>query len=217
MKCPHCMVAFHDRTRYVYLDNDIEGTWGIGMETCPACNRLILYLIDATWTSTASAVDIKKARLIRPKGTTRPPCPGEVPPAIAEDYIEACLVLPDSPKASAALSRRCLQNILREKAKVTHGSLADEIQEVLDAKTLPPYIAEVVDLVRTIGNFAAHPIKSTKSGEIIPVEPGEAECNLDVIEALFDFYFVQPVLLQKKRDAINQKLTDAGKKPIKTT
>ena len=36
---------------------------------------------------------------------------------------EACLVLPDSPKASVALSRRCLQHILREAAKVKHGDL----------------------------------------------------------------------------------------------
>jgi hypothetical protein len=29
--------------------------------------------------------------------------------------------------------------------------------------------------VRTIGNFAAHPIKSTSTGTIVDVEPGEAE------------------------------------------
>jgi hypothetical protein len=32
-----------------------------------------------------------------------------------------------------------------------------------------------LDAIRTIGNFAAHPIKSTSSGEIVDVEPGEAE------------------------------------------
>jgi len=68
--------------------------------------------------------------------------------------------------------------------------------------------------VRLIGNFAAHPVKSQKSGEILDVEPGEAEWTLDVLEELFDFYFVQPAKLQAKRAALNAKLVEAGKKPL---
>ncbi len=33
----------------------------------------------------------------------------------------------------------------------------------------------------------------------MPVEVGEADWNLDVLEALFDVYFVQPAALQKKK------------------
>ena len=119
------------------------------------------------------------------------------------DYREACLVLADSPKASAALSRRCLQHILREKAGVRQGNLYNEIQEVLSSNSLPSDIAESIDLIRNIGNFAAHPTKSESSGEIVPVEPGEAEWCLDVIEMLYDFYFVRPDTNKKKREAIN--------------
>jgi hypothetical protein len=125
------------------------------------------------------------------------------------------MVLPDSSKASAALSRRCLQNLLREAAKVKPGNLADEIQQVIDGKSLPSQLAEAIDAVRNIGNFAAHPLKSQSTGEILPVEPEEAEWNLDVLESLFDFYFVQPAILAKKCDALNIKLSDAGKKPMK--
>jgi hypothetical protein len=74
---------------------------------------------------------------------------------------------------------------------------------------------ESLDAVRNIGNFAAHPIKSTASGEVIDVEPGEAEWNLDVLESLFDFYFVQPAALRKKQDALNAKLKEAGKPEMK--
>jgi len=80
---------------------------------------------------------------------------------------------------------------------------------------LPSYIIDVIDAIRNIGNFAAHPLKSEKTGEILPVEPVEAEWNLDVIEALFDFYFVQPAVARKKRAALDQKLKEAGKKPMK--
>lgn len=128
------------------------------------------------------------------------------------DYQEACLVLADSPKASAALSRRCLQHLLRDHFKVKNGNLYDEIGQILPS--LPSYLAEALDAVRAIGNFAAHPLKSTNSGEVVDVEPGEAEWSLDVLESLFDFCFVQPAVMQKKRDAINLKLDDAGKSAL---
>jgi Domain of unknown function (DUF4145) len=86
---------------------------------------------------------------------------------------------------------------------------------VLDSKSLPTHLGEAVDAVRNIGNFAAHPIKSTNTGEIVDVESGEAEWLLDVLEGLFDFYFVQPAMLQKKKQALNKKLADAGKPPMK--
>jgi hypothetical protein len=153
--------------------------------------------------------------LIRPKAAACAPLSPEVPANLAEDYREACLVLTDSAKASAALSRRCLQNLLREHAGAQPGDLNREIQQVLDAGKLPSYLTKAIDAVRAIGNFAAHPIKSTNSGEVIAGEPGEAEWLLDTLEGLFDFYFVQPATLQKKRDALNAKLVDAGKNRLK--
>ena len=156
-----------------------------------------------------------RERLCYPKGISRTPLGPEIPEHLANDYAEACLTLPDSPKASAALSRRCLQTILREKAGVKRSDLVNEIQQVLDSGKLPSHIVESLDGIRNIGNFAAHPIKSTATGEIIEVEPGEAEWNLDTLESLFDFYFTQPAATKRKRDALNAKLKAAGKPPMK--
>jgi hypothetical protein len=153
--------------------------------------------------------------MIRPKGTNRPPCPPEVPPILAKDYIEACTVFFDSAKAAAALGRRCLQNLLRDTVKVEPGDLSGEIQQVLDSGKLPSALHDSIDAIRNIGNFAAHPIKSQQTGSIIDVEPGEADWTLDVLEELFDFYFVLPATIQKKKDAFNKKLQEAGKPPIK--
>jgi hypothetical protein len=105
--------------------------------------------------------------------------------------------------------------MLREKACVKPSSLDKEIQELLDSGKLPSHLAESLDSVRNIGNFAAHPMKCKTTGEILPVETGEAEWNLEVIEALFDFFFVQPEMLKQKRAALNQKLEKAGKPPMK--
>jgi hypothetical protein len=75
------------------------------------------------------------------------------------------VLITDSPKASAALGRRCLQHLLREAAKVKPGNLADEIQQVIDSGKLPSDLAESIDAIRNLGNFAAHPMKSQHSGK----------------------------------------------------
>ena len=99
---------------------------------------------------------------------------------------EACLVIGDSEKASAALSRRCLQKLLIEKAGAQEkANLDSQIQVVIDSSTLPSHLMEAMDGVRVVGNFAVHPIKSTHTGEVIDVEPGEAEWLLDTLERLF--------------------------------
>ncbi len=94
-----------------------------------------------------------------------------------------------------------------------HSNLSNEIDEAMSS--LPSHLAGAIDAVRNIGNFAAHPIKSERTGEVVDVEPGEAEWNLDTLEGLFDHYFTQPTLLQEKREALNAKLADAGKPALK--
>lgn len=222
MKCPHCRVEFYNRDESTVLGEDADGHWKVVHTKCPACSRFIIRLVngDAIQVQTPRGFAIPdvtetKVFLVRPKTSSRPPCPTEVPKEIATYYEQACLVLSDSPEASAALSRKCLQHILREVAHVKPSDLAKEIQEVLDRNTLPSYIASGIDAVRNIGNFAAHPLKSQRTGEIISVEQGEAEWNLDILETLFDFYYVQPAILQQKREALNQKLKEAGKPPMK--
>lgn len=219
MKCPHCLVEFHDNQEPIAIGDDKEARWHFIRQTCPACERFVLHLTSQNAAYRADGTrymtNHRKALLIWPRKPSRIPLPKEVPAPFADDYNEACLVISDSPKASAALGRRCLQHLLREKAGVKKADLADEIQQVIDSGKLPSHLAESLDAIRNIGNFAAHPIKSKTSGEVVDVEPGEAEWNLDVLEALFDFYFVQPEMIRRKRAALNQKLGDVGKPPMK--
>ena len=220
MKCPHCRVEFHYEVKTIYIGNYSDGEWVLLISVCPACKKIILRLLNGYGVYNKVTGDVyfnhaEKDFIAYPKSSLRPPCPTEVPKEFSEDYNEACLVISDSPKVSAALSRRCLQNILREVAKVKPNNLDKEIQQVIDIGTLPSHIVDVIDAIRNIGNFAAHPFKSEKTGEILPVEPMEAEWNLDVLEALFDFYFVQPTVIKKKRAVLDQKLKEAGKKPMK--
>ena len=106
----------------------------------------------------------------------------------------------------------CLQHILREKAGVKNmNDLAKAIQEVLDNPAIPSDVSTTLDMVRNIGNFSAHPNKSLRTGEIVDVEPMEAEWCLDTIEILFDFYFVRPTDIETRKRAVNEKLAETGK------
>ena len=220
MKCPHCLVEFHDAVETIPLGEDPDGFWFLDKRQCPACVRLVLQLnaknkVDFQVMGMLAGTQELVRYLVRPKAASRPAPPPEVPAAFQVEYVEAALVLTDSPQASAALSRRCLQHLLREKVGVKPSDLAREIDEVLNTGQLPSHLSEAIDAVRNIGNFAAHPIKSSNSGEVLPVEPGEAEWTLDVLDGLFDFYFVQPFLLEQKRAALNAKLAAANKPPLK--
>ena len=219
MECPHCTVSIHPAFVVTNLNSTggDNSQWQARAMFCPSCKRAIIFLTDGVFGRAGGSVtwfERGQLFLAYPKSALRPKAPKEVPSDIAEDYNEACLVFGDSPKASAALSRRCLQAILRSQ-NFNQKDLAPAIQAALDSNTLPSSIAENLDAVRNIGNFAAHPTKDTSSGSVVPVEPDEAEWNLDVLESLFDLYFVQPAIAKAKRDALNAKLTAAGKPPMK--
>jgi len=212
MKCPHCREGFFEQMVGHGIGSDEEGSWAMQWVRCPSCNRFTIRLKNVL-----AGVRADRLFIVHPKTGARP-VPPEVPAEFADDFTEACLVLADSPKASAALSRRCLQHLLvKQHPDPLEGmyTLDDQIQAVIDGKKLPSRLADAIDAVRVIGNFAAHPIKSKSTGEIVEVEPGEADWLLDTLEGLFDFYFVLTSDLQKKRDALNAKLDDAGRRRLK--
>jgi hypothetical protein len=214
-KCPHCLIGFANQwwsdPIHFHPIAAKDGSWGYRATVCTSCElpiiELGIYTPPKTFTGRVRAW---------PKGTARLPLPPEVGEDFSADYKEACAVLEVSPKASAALSRRCLQHLLREHVKVKPADLSKEIQEVLDSHALPSDLASELDAIRNVGNFAAHPMKSTNSGAILDVEPEEAEWTLTVLEELFDFYFVRTAKRSAQRAALNAKISGAGKPPLKT-
>jgi len=218
MKCPYCDIAFHDNYQQIFLGEDIDGQWALRHMKCPACNKLIAQLINGNFEVIGDNYDcewvlkeISNIILVKPKSRKSVSLDQSIPLKLRNDYKEACLILHDSPKASAALSRRCLQHLLRDYAKVNKSSLYNEIQEVIDREELPNYIAESIDAIRNIGNIAAHPNKEQNTSEIVDVEFEEAEWCIEVLDALFDFYFVRPKKEQQKKDNLNNKLKRMGK------
>lgn len=212
--CPHCSVNFPLQVGTKPVTSKHEGHWWVQHTHCPACEKAIIWLLYSrsivygpTYHTPSGTL---VTTLVYPRGTNRQPVPTEVPDEYAEDYREACLILRDSPKASAALSRRCLQHVLREKAGIKSNNLFEEIQKVRGS--LPSNIASLLDVPRDIGNIAAHPMKNADTGLIVSVEPWEAEWCLEIIEALFDYYFVMPAKNAARKRRLNEKMEQARKK-----
>lgn len=113
--------------------------------------------------------------------------PDYVPKAIKSDYREAVLISELSPKASATLSRRCLQGILRDYWQVKPGRLVDEIKEIVPQ--VDPLTWDAIDSTRKIGNIGAHMEKDIDT--IVEVDPEEATLLIHLIETLIENCYVQ--------------------------
>jgi hypothetical protein len=208
MKCPHCQQGIQE----VYKGGGAtveagDAKWTLNACICPLCSGPIIRVLRQP----SSAKTPPELIMAYPHTDSLRPVPTEVPDPYREDFTQACAVLSFSPMASAALSRRNLQAILRDRAGTKKKDLFDQIEEVIASGKIPSHIADDLHAVRNIGNFAAHEIKSKITGAIVEVETGEAEWNLDVLESLFDFYFVEPTKAAKRRAELNKKLKEAGK------
>jgi hypothetical protein len=139
---------------------------------------------------------------LKPESSAKP-FPDYIPAAILQDYEEACLICSLSPKASAALSRRCLQGIIRDFWRIVKARLIDEINELkgkIDSTTW-----QAIDAVRSIGNIGAHMEKDINL--IVDVEPNEADMLLRLIEVLLQEWYVN----RYEREQHMQKVIAAAK------
>jgi uncharacterized protein DUF4145 len=181
---------------------------------CPFCHELMGTLNIMSGGTDARGLPYHKQRTILPIDGPSRPIPTTVPAVIAQEYREACAILEPSPRASAAMSRRCLQSLLTLTGRATNHDLSKAIDELVERAELPAILSKELDAVREIGNFGAHPRKSLATGEVLDVEPGEAEWNITVLEHLFDFYYRELPERQARRDALNDKLRATGHRPL---
>ncbi|WP_223851285.1 MULTISPECIES: DUF4145 domain-containing protein [Cupriavidus] len=124
--------------------------------------------------------------------------PDYVPHPIVEDYNEACLIQSLSPKASATLSRRCLQGIIRDFFGISKGTLAEEIKAIEDKVDAETW--KSIDAVRSIGNIGAHMEKDINV--IVEVDADEAAHLVWLIELLVEDWYVARHERQLKHQSI---------------
>ena len=121
--------------------------------------------------------------------------PEYIPEPLREDYYEACRIRDLSPKASATLSRRCIQGMIRDFCGISKATLYEEIETLKnqsdtgnEPKGVDAEAVEALHHVRSIGNIGAHMQRDIDI--IVPVDPGEAQALIELIELLFDEWYV---------------------------
>ena len=116
-----------------------------------------------------------------------------------------------SPKASATLSRRCLQGMIRDFWGIKKDKLfvaINELQGKVDAVSW-----EAIQAVRKVGNIGAH--MEADVNLIIDVDPEEAELLTGLLETLFEEWYVAKHERDSKMAALKKLADDkeAAKKP----
>jgi hypothetical protein len=197
MECPHCHSEFTATPHVFALGEDQDGTWQISSARCDICDRLIVN-VCAKDGPTYPAL---------PQSSMRPRLSPDVPVDYADDYHAACQVYSYSPQSTAALGRRLLQHLLADKAGAGDGDLVDQIRHAVLGADMPGYLKQGLQMYSRLAKLDSAPSKSVHPEALARVEPGEAEWLLDVLQSMFDLYFVQPARLQRKQDSIEEMIT----------
>ncbi|ELS5669470.1 TPA: DUF4145 domain-containing protein [Citrobacter freundii] len=103
-----------------------------------------------------------------------------------------------SPKASATLSRRCLQGMIRNVWNVKPARLVDEIKAI--EGQIESGMWKAIDAIRNIGNIGAH--MENDINVIVDVDPDEAEMLIGLLELLIQEWYIERHERQLRVEAI---------------
>ena len=227
--CPHCRVCsrqewgylrsrdFNDKdydsntkydgpefvdpnTGYEYPDSNIKyvGPDPLGdicldnsfaVSRCDHCKKWVLW---------------KDLKIIYPRSITVENPNSDMPEVAKKLYMESAQILQDSPRASAALLRLALQEILNE---VVKGGVKNNINENIGilSEKVDETTQRALDLIRINGNNAAH--------------LGETQIEEKTAEYMFNLLniIVQKIISDKKQidDSYNNDVSENQKKSIK--
>lgn len=197
-QCPYCsmiMPISSETTQYRYpsFTSDL-GHFNTGINNqyitrdsclkitfykCPNCNQHTIF-------AKGIGKDIEDVNLpIRPLSSAKQ-FPNYIPETIRNDYEEACSIINLSPKASATLSRRCLQGMIHDFWDIKLKNLNQEITALKDK--IPIDLWQSIDALRELGNIGAHMEKDTDV--IVDIDPNEAEFLIKLIELLMKEWYI---------------------------
>lgn len=227
--CPYCgksQMSSDQNTQYsgdqLYVGDNEFGKFGYQYVALAclntACKKVTLnfgiyhhkYSDSVNW---SAGEEIRSWKLL-PESAAKPQ-PDFIPKSLRDDYFEACRIMGLSPKASATLARRCLQGMIRHFCGISKPRLIDEINALRTAvesgsaaRGVTIESVDAIDHVRKIGNIGAHMEHDVNL--IIDIEPGEAQALIELIEMLFDEWYVE----QHNRTERLKKIAAIGEKKV---
>lgn len=223
--CPYCgqaqVIATERHYRGggpLYIKNWVDGAPGYIVEAIvcanSACRKLsvdfcVVHMNEHTLhLPSPKIIDLYQHWSLLPASSAKPQ-PDFIPKPLRRDYEEACAIRDLSPKASATLTRRCIQGIIRDFCGISKRRLIDEIQELrsrVDAGNAPNGVqqdtVDAIDHVRGIGNIGAH--MESDINVIVDVDPNEAQVLIELVEMLFDEWYVSKEMRTQRLKALAQ-------------
>lgn len=220
--CPYCGHAqivtnstFDDTKFYIRNSLSRHGQIG-GRATSIVCSNgdckeiTLRFSLNSAARDYVGNVDITDEAIhswsLLPESSAKPQ-PDFIPKPIVENYNQACRIRDLSANASAAMSRRCLQGMIRDFCKIAKGTLAKEIETLKvqveqgkGPKGVNNDTLDAIDHVRRIGRIGAHMEKDINL--IIDVEPDEAQALINLIELLFEEWYVAKHEREKKLEKL---------------
>lgn len=192
--CPYCceimsiscstenytLLNFNGSSESHFFNPKIKPTVRMMFYKCPSCEKVTIIC-------EGYSNDVKDLLIHILPNSCAKKYPEYVPAQIRQDYEEACAIVNLSPKASATLSRRCLQGMIRDFWDIKKETLFKEIIELKDK--IHPTQWKVIDGVRRIGNIGAHMEKDVNL--IIDIEPHESMKLIELIELLINDWYVR--------------------------
>ncbi len=160
---------------------DLDSSLLIHYYRCPNCNEHTI-IVEGSGKQTAG-IHVQ----LRPKSKAKV-FPNYVPSAIRQDYEESYSILELSPKASATLSRRCIQGMIHDKWNIKLKNLNQEITALKDK--IDPSLWSAIDALRQLGNIGAHMEKNIDT--IVDIDPDESENLIRLVEVLINEWYIIP-------------------------
>ncbi|WP_454954284.1 DUF4145 domain-containing protein [Fusobacterium hwasookii] len=209
--CPYCQTRttieksnlFEEEI--IYNEDNQRKIMLFSIITCPniECNRATIIMKDyETEKNSFGTYKVGtpiKTKRIEPEFNYKH-YPEYIPEQIRQDYEEASKIVSLSPKASATLSRRCLQGMIRDFHGVNEDNLYKEIEAIKAQLGINIYNA--LHSLRAIGNIGAHPEQDINL--IVDIDEGEAEKILKLIEFLIDKWYIAREEENKMLNDVNQ-------------
>lgn len=194
--CPHC--GNHTPHKLVF-SHSYKGTWygsdgkastdesnPISTDTifeCATCHDISLYSTHEYQDEAPTLMYPKSAELDK-----------SVPQSIANNYREAKTVQNISPNAFAVLIRRALEALCDDRA-VPAGRLQQRLEQLAHKGEIPPILAEITSVLRTLGNSGAH---NTNQNVTVPMTWKMD----DFFRALIEYVYIAPSKLAEFREKI---------------
>lgn len=192
-QCPYCSVVMpktndtydYQLPAYKALNGKYgtnqycDSTLKISFYKCPSCGNFTIF-------AEGMGDSVQGLHTILKPNSLAKQFPDYIPDAIRNDYEEACAIADLSPKASATLSRRCLQGMICDFWEIKESNLAKAIEKLEGKIPTPQW--KVIDGVRRIGNIGAHMEKDINL--IVDIEPDEAQKLIKLIEHLLEQWYI---------------------------